>query len=210
MSEYDHLPEFYVGEGGTRTSDPVYETTAPCQIMMTSAETDATGPTRVETGEHFISHTDPNFAWKPLNRAAGEKMQEWLDSLPVDGGKNPLTLEEITEASRAMRPREGEPDLDHKQWHAAVMRYAFAMRDKQNGGRGVPRPNPAISLTNQTRMPIMPFASQGQHRNDLEYGRGPAQHVPQLPEHGERRARRARVQPPMPGTNPAGSPQGTG
>jgi hypothetical protein len=207
MSEYEDLPEFYKGEGGTKTADPVYEALSPCQIMMTSSETQQTGPTRVETGEHFSSQAyELSYAWKPLNKAAGERMERWLDSLPVGGGKSPLTLEEITEAAHALRPQYGEEDLDHKEWHYAVMKHALALREQRSGRLRMP-PQPARDMRGGP-LPIMPFASQGQHRNDLEYGRpAPAQHMPQMPEHGERRARRARVQPPMPGALPTDSPQ---
>ncbi len=206
MSEYEDLPEVYVGEGGTRTTDPVYEALAKCQIMLTSAETGQTGPTLVEAGEHFADNTDfPSHAWKPLNRAAGEKMERWLESLPAGGGKAPLTLEEITEAAHHMRPKHGEEELNHKEWHYAVMKHALALRDQRAGRLSAP-PAPAVGMTNRGQMPIMPFASQGQHHNDMEYGRPPAKHIPQLPEHGERRARRARVKPPMPGTLPPDSP----
>lgn len=200
MSEHDNLPEFYVGEGG-RTAAPTYEALSQCHMVMQSAETGQTGPTLVEAGEHFTSDKTPNHQWLPLNRAAGERMDRWLASLPTSG-KN-LTMEEISEAAHAMRPRVGEPEIPHDMWWPAVMKYASTLKERRSGGPEM-AVRPAVAhRPGQQAMPVMPFASSGPGA-PMEVGRAPqaapAQHQPQSPQSAAQRARRARVEPPMPGT----------
>jgi hypothetical protein len=209
MSEYEDLPEFYVGESG-RTAVPTYEARMPCHMVMKSIETGQTGPTLVEEGERFTTDNTPCHQWMPLNRAAGERYDRWLASLPV-AGRN-LSMEDISEAAHAMRPREGEPVIDHREWWGIVMKYAVTMKERRSGG-SVMTSRPAVMHRPGDRpMPVMPFASSGPGA-PMEVGRAPeaapAVHQPQSPEAGALRARKARVAPPMPGTLAGETPQQT-
>ena len=200
MPEYEDLPEYYVGEGGHRTAEPTYEAQMQCHMVMQSAETGQSGPTLVEAGEHFTTDKTPNHQWLPLNRAAALRFDRWLNSLPV-AGRN-LSMDEISEAAHAMRPREGEPIIDHKEWWGMVMKYAVAIKEKRAGGPSAVS-KPAMGHRPGDRaMPVMPFASSGPG-TPMEVGRAPeapAMHQPQSPQTGAMRARKARVEPPMPGT----------
>src|SRR5579859_1207638 len=119
MSELEPLPEFFVTDERQRIAQPTYELLAQCQVVMASAETGLTGPTLMEAGEIITTDATPNHQWYPLNRAAGERFEAWLASLPTQGAS--LTQAEISEAAYAMRPREGEPELPHDQWWPAVL-----------------------------------------------------------------------------------------
>jgi hypothetical protein len=204
---HDDLPEFYVADGGARIAEPTYQAATQLYITMVSADTGQAGPTLVEPGEHFTSQAIPSHQWIPLNRAANERVEEWIAALPVDGKGIPQEL--ITEAAYRMRPREGEPELPHTQWWAAVMKLAATMAG--GAGRMVPKPRPAVAhRPGAPVLPIMPFASQGPGAAPPMPGRAPepaAQHQPQNPHDVARAARRQRVAPPMPNTLPSESPQ---
>jgi hypothetical protein len=158
MDLNEPLPECFVTDDRQRLYKPTYEALAQCQIIMAS-ETGMVGPTLCEPGDIFSTEATPNHQWLPLNRAAGERYEAWLASLPASGAG--LTQADITEAAYAMRPREGEPEIPHDQWWGAVMKYAAAMKDRRNGG--APRiPQPAQPhRAGGAKMPVMPFVSQG-------------------------------------------------
>lgn len=156
MSLHEPLPEFYMTDDRQRVSRATYEALAQCQIIMVG-ENNIPGPTLVEPGEHFTTDAIPNHQWLPLNRAAGERFEAWLAALPASG--NGLSQGEITEAAYAMRPREGEPEIPHDQWWAAVMKYAVAIKDKRQGN--APRiPQPA-QRQGGVQKTVMPFVSHG-------------------------------------------------
>lgn len=157
MSQLDDLPQHYMTEDRQRIAAPTYEALAQCQIIMVG-ETGIAGPTLVEPGEIFTTDSTPNHQWLPLNRAAGERFEAWFASLPANG--NGLSQGEITEAAYAMRPREGEPEIPHDQWWAAVMRYAAAMKEKRQGG-SMRIPQPAMAHRAGAKQPVMPFVSHG-------------------------------------------------
>jgi hypothetical protein len=209
MSESDNLPEYHLTDDRPpqRIAKPTYEALAPCQIIMTSAETGVTGPTMIEAGEVFVTEATPNHQWLPLNRAAGERYDAWLNSLP--GMTKNLTLEEISEAAQAMRPREGEPQLAHNDWWAAVMRHAQAMRDKRQ--TVMPHvPHPAHALRpGGAQKPVMPYMTAGA-TVPIEPGRAPvgpgaAHHVATTAADGARRARPARQTAPLANATPSES-----
>jgi len=152
----DEYPEFYITDQGQRVTAPAYAALAPCQIIMTSAETGHTGPTRIQEGEHFISEGTPCEQWLPLNRAAAERYQAWLDSLPRLG--KDLTQDEIAEAAMELRPREGDPELSHKDWWQAVLKRAYASKEKRRGSH-VPLPTHAQQVRRGAQLPVMPFMS---------------------------------------------------
>ena len=209
MSEFENLPQYYLTDDRPpqRIAMPTYEALAACQIIMTSAETGVTGPTMIEAGEVFVTEATPNHQWLPLNRAAGERYDAWLNSLP--GMTKNLTLEEISEAAQAMRPREGEPQLAHSDWWAAVMRYAQAMRDKRQ--TVMPHvPHPAHALRpGGAQKPVMPYMTAGP-TVPIEPGRAPvgpgaAHHVATTAADGARRARAARQTAPLANAAPSES-----
>lgn len=218
MSDIEALPEFYVttDEAGrpVRIAEPAYEALTPCQIVMRSPETGATGPTRVEAGEIFFTEAIPCHQWAPLNRAAGERIADWVDTLPRNMAS--LPQECITEAAHRMRPREGEAELSHEQWWPAVLALASKIAEQRRTGRTVPMPRGAVAQRPGHAMPVMPFASQGPGM-PMEVGRAPAQGqagsfaAPSGGVVGSRGRRAAPSKSPMPGTVTSDAPsQATG
>ena len=207
MSEFDDLPEYYLTDDRPpqRIAKATYEALAQCQIIMQSAETGVTGPTMVEPGEVFVTDGVPNHQWLPLNRAAGERYQNWLSSLPQSG--NGLTQAEITEAAYIMRPREGEAELPHEQWWPAVLKMAASLKDKRQGN-SLRIPQPAQQVRAGAPKPVMPFMTAGPSV-PAEPGRAPVQadHARQLQSQGDgaRRARPARPAAPLSNASPSES-----
>lgn len=192
------LPEAYVTDDRQRVVKPTYEALAQCQIIMVG-ENNIPGPTLVEPGEHFTTEAIPNHQWLPLNRAAGERFDAWVNSLPASGAG--LTQGDITEAAYAMRPREGEPEIPHDQWWAAVMKYAAAMKDRRQGG-AMRVPQPAQPhRAGGARAPVMPFVSHGTAM-PAEVGQPGPQDSPQRVAGGDV-ARRGRPGPKSPLANSA-------
>ncbi len=199
------LPEFYVTDDGHKVSAPTYEAISTCYMVMTSAETGQTGPTRVEPGEHFTSERAPNNQWMPLNRAAGEMYERWLASLPVTGKGVPQDL--ITQAAYTLRPREGDPDFPIDQWWPHVMKLATELHEKTRVGTVMGRPATAYR-PGGTPSPVMPFAASG--NTMMQPGQPPANaalHQPQNAVRAAQAQRRAQVKPPMPNMPPATGPQ---
>lgn len=204
--DYAGLPEFYVSDEGQKVSAPTYEAMGTCFMVMTSAETGQTGPTRVEPGEHFTSQMAPNEQWQPLNRAAGEMFERWRASLPLDGKGVPQEL--ITQAAYQLRPREGDPEYPIDQWWPHVLRLATQLHEKNRVGIGNPTPGRAFR-PGTSKAPVMPFSSSSGVM--MQPGQPPAQstavHQPQNPEHAARAQRRREVAPPMANTHAGKSPQ---
>ena len=204
MPDYEPLPEHYVTDDRQRLATPTYEALAQCQIIMTSAETGITGPTLIEPGEIFSTEAAPCKDWKPLNHAAGERYDIWLNSLPVNG--QGIAQGDITEAAYIMRPREGEAEIPHDQWWSAVMKLAGTLRDKRQGNTlRVPLPAQA-HRPGGAKVPVMPFAAGGAVVSPDLIGRAPdnapRQHLPGT-------AQRRRPQSPMPNSSPSNSPAQT-
>ena len=205
----ENLPEAYVvfsdnGRAQTPLTLPTYEALAPCQIIMQSPETGQIGPTMVEAGEVFSTEAVPCQAWRPLNRAAGERIDQWLASLPVD--TRSLPQEAITEAAYMMRPREGEPEVPHEQWWPAVLALAVRLHDKKQSRAGAAPVPGAVFRPHAPNSPVMPFAASGP-MNPADVGRPPpgpaAQPTLDLPS-GRKVATRAGRGPapsPMPNAN---------
>lgn len=200
------LPEFYITDDGHKVSAPTYEALSTCQMVMTSAETGQTGPTRVEPGEHFTSERAPNHQWMPLNRAAGEMYERWLASLPPDGKGVPQEL--ITQAAYMLRPREGDPDFPIDEWWPKVLQLATRLHEKNRVG--IANPKPAMGFrAGGTPAPVMPFASSSgiMMQPGQPQPAAPAMHQPQNPVHAARAQRRRDVAPPMSNTPANKSPQ---
>lgn len=202
MSDHEPLPEHYLTDDRPprRISAPTYEALAQCQIIMIG-ENNIPGPTLIEPGEHFTTESIPNHQWMPLNRAAGERFDIWVNSLPTSG--TGLNQAEITEAAYAMRPREGEPEIPHEQWWSAVMKYAAAMKDKRAGNTlRVPQPAQNHRAGGAQRQ-VMPFTTAGSGM-PVEPGRAPPEAARQQPTDGARRARPG-AKAPLANANPTDS-----
>jgi hypothetical protein len=195
MSE---LAEQYISDDGRRIVVPTYEALAKCQIILASAETGQVGPTVVEPGEHFSTEAVPCHQWKPLNAAADERFNQWLDSLPLDGAKN-VTLEHITEAARMLAPRAGDPEFSHQEWSKQVAALATKLAEKRRTEL-----KPSVGFRPMApNAPPMPFAAMSPSY-PMETGRAPA--AQQVAPGAPRRTAPGKPKPAMPGANVTDTP----
>jgi hypothetical protein len=199
------LPEYFVTDDrpSQRIARPTYEALAQCQIIMVSAETGVAGSTMIEAGEIFTTEAAPNDQWLPLNRAAGERHEAWLASLPANS--NGISQEEITEAAYMMRPREGEPEIPHDLWWPRVLQLAAALKAKKGGGMRVPQPAMPIRAGGQQK-PVMPFMQAGTGM-PIDPGRAPigAEAPRQVAAESGRRVRQTRQSVPLANATPSES-----
>jgi hypothetical protein len=197
------IPEHYIADDGHRIAAPTYEALMQCQLIMASAETGQTGPTLIEPGEHFTTESIPCQQWKPLNRAAGERMEAWLASLPMDGKNIPQEL--ISEAAYQLRPREGDEEFPIAQWWPHVLRLAAKLADTRRGRVAAPTPGFRPMAANVSPMPFASTSSA----YPSEAGRAPvAQQQPQNTAGMTARAQRQQrgAKPAMPGANVTPTP----
>lgn len=196
------IPEHYIADDGHRIAAPTYEALMQCQLIMASAETGQTGPTLIEPGEHFTTELIPCHQWKPLNRAAAERMEAWLASLP-DGGNN-IPQELISEAAYELRPRDGDPEFPMEQWWPHVLRLAAKKAEARRGRIATPTAGFRPMAQNQLPMPFAAMSSA----YPTEAGRAPpAQQQPQNTVGMAARAQRqGRAKPAMPGANVTPTP----
>ena len=136
MSEHN-LPEFYQADDGSRVSTPVYELLADCFFGKPGGP-----PALWEAGTELQTDLIPNEHMKPLNRAAGERVEKWLQSLPIVAGK--LDEQDLAEAASLLAPREGESMPPHPIWWAGVIKLAGELKLKRTGSR---IPNPVREVT---------------------------------------------------------------
>ena len=203
---YEDLPEHFIDEEGNRIARPVYRMLTQCQVIMASPETGQVGPTLQEPGTVLVLDATPAHQWQPLNRAAGDKMEAWVKSLPLDG-KN-ISQEHINEAAYTLRPREGDPEFPMEAWWPAVRRLAASLADK--GRRHAQVVAPGFRPV-KPDAPPMPFAAMSS-AYPTEAGRAPA--AQPLPQNAPIRTRGrppGPTKPAMPNANVTPTPgQATG
>lgn len=137
------LPEVYISDAGERITDPAYRLSGDCYL----------DETLWEEGTVLITGITPNQAMQPLNRAAEERIQQWLSSLPTAG--RDLRLEEIVEAANMLRPREGVPQMPAEQYSAAVIALATELREKRARNQPVPGAVQQVRAPNRANMAPM-------------------------------------------------------
>lgn len=206
MSNLDHLPEHYRGEGNQPVAAPTYEALMQCQIILATEVNGqlVTGPTLIEAGEHFTTEAIPCMQWMPLNRAAGEVFEAWLESLPAAGAG--ITHAEFQEAAMMMRPRVGEPEVPHHQWWEAVVKLAEAKK-KAKSGMTIPRPLAGVAHRPGMHLPAMPYAAAGPGVPLDQIGRAPQPQAAVAPQMKHNNAATPRKGRPMAATSPTDSPR---
>lgn len=184
-----NLPEFYVADGGTQVGGPVYALLADCYL----------DDTLWLTGEHIEHPGVPNHHMQPLNQAAGERVEAWLASLPLEG--KAYDVADLTEAAVMLRPREGEKELSHEQFTVAVLRLASELKAKRTGNQ--PHiPGMQTRAASPKAAPPMQNAMLADPRG-YENNRGGIVHHQQRPQ-----GKIKRQVPAAGNLPPAGSPQG--
>ncbi len=190
------LPDFYIADDGHKIEAPTYEATVQCYIVMASAETGQVGPTLIEPGEHFSTSDTPSDAWKPLNKAAGEKLEQWHAKQPGDAAQQKITQEDMNEAAYQLRPREGDDLISKEQWQQNVLLLASRLAEKRRDERQPVKA--AVRPMRQGDQAPMPFSATAQGY-PMEAGRAPPASSVNAPGANAPRQRRPGARPPQSG-----------
>ena len=136
FDDFDNLPEAFqtVGHDGfvQQIREPAYQCMSACFLG-----TNAANGTLYEEGDILIWHREPNEEMRPLNKAAGQAMQKWLDSLPANEGVN-ITYEDMLEATTLLmsNPKFREMD-DAVQISELQRKTAIGVRRKREIALGI-------------------------------------------------------------------------
>lgn len=148
---FGDLPETFVHRNGDGTIMQVRE---PCYNLL--------GPgfysdTWYDEGEVITTGICPNHEMQPLNRAAGQRYFDWLQSLPAE--KAPITIEDMTEAAFMLAKDPNYGAMSHRERCMAAQRLAIelkARRDMQLNGGVAPYPVGGIVRVSRSNAPAMP------------------------------------------------------
>lgn len=175
MSEF---PDFYISDEGHRVDGPVYELLADCFF----------DDSLWLAGEHIATDMTPNHHMHPLNKAAAERVEMWLSTLPQAGSN--LRVDDLLEAAMMLRPKEGDAELTTADFHSAVVRLAGQIKAKREGGQGLTLPPVVQSASGIKNAPPMPNANI-ESRRGHDFAEHRVNHHPQKPDRKVRRPKDA-------------------
>jgi hypothetical protein len=118
--------------GYTQIKDPCYHLLAPGFYGKRN------NGTWYDEGEMLIYDGVPNYHLQPLNRAAGVKMQTWLDTLPTSGVS--INIDDLSEAATMIANREELGKMSKKQIAEATQKIAVELKKKRDGTSGMTLP----------------------------------------------------------------------
>lgn len=113
------LPEAYTGDDGRPITRPVWRASALLYL----------GDTLWQEGDIVIADIVPNAQMEPLNWAAQDLYERWLNSLPVQGMN--LQQVDIMEAADLLRSEAGK--LTTEQFQQALLKLASSIKAKREG-----------------------------------------------------------------------------
>lgn len=113
------LPEAYTGDDGRPITRPVWRASALLYL----------GDTLWQEGDIVIADIVPNAQMEPLNWAAQDLYERWLNSLPVQGMN--LQQVDIMEAADLLRSEAGK--LTTEQFQQALIKLATDIKAKREG-----------------------------------------------------------------------------
>lgn len=165
MAHQDELDEFSDLPEAFQTVDAqgfVVQIKEPCwQCMSQGFYGGLKDSTLYEEGEILRGAMTPNHELRPLNKAAGDIMRKWLDSLPQTDV--PITIEDMSEAAAELvkHPKLGELSAD--QISALTQQAAVRARKKRMRALGIDVPSirlpNAIERAAGQSAPAMPNVS---------------------------------------------------
>lgn len=122
------LPEQYRADDGEMVSEPCWRLAADGFY----------GDTHWLQGSVLVANIVPNHHMIPLNKSAGEAMERWVSSLPLNSAG--LKDEDIIEASYMMGSRADIPGMTKQQWQIAMVKLALELKAKREGSSGLRLP----------------------------------------------------------------------
>lgn len=146
MSQFAQLPEVYVNESGQNFVEPVFMLTADGYY----------GESAWQEGDRIVWMETPNHTMQPLNRAAGEAIQAWQESLPLKGES--VQQADLEEAIRFLPKAELEK-LEGPAYHDTVFRTAVAIKHRRENKPGLMLPSFTVRSAGGSAAPPMPNAA---------------------------------------------------
>lgn len=144
----------------------------------------------------------PNHQLEPLNQAAGQRVVQWLSTLPLDG--QPIGIGDLAEAAHMLRPREGVPEMNPLDWGHAVQKLALELKAKREGRQNmhIPPINPGRVNSKAPGMLATRYTDPS-HRGPGDVGNRPVIHEPVRTEQPLQRATPAMTGAPAPAPAPS-------
>jgi hypothetical protein len=172
--ETRNLPHAYGfrAENGAiiQIQESCYQLLAPCFLG------NGVNATFYDEGEVVKTTACPNHHMQPLNKAAGERYERWLETQVVDHGVR-VSVEDLVQAAATLASTKSAEEiakLDSESWTKAVHKLAVLIGKKRNeqlyGGLRLPDMADPATRVGQTKSPPM----AGLHYVDPAL-RGPAQ-----------------------------------
>jgi hypothetical protein len=157
--ETRNLPEAYAlrAENGgiIQIQEPCYALLAPCFLGK------GMNATYYDEGEAVKTADCPNYHMQPLNRAAGQRYEKWLETQAVEHGVR-VSVEDLVQAAATLsstRSAEEIAKLDSETWTKAVHKLAVLIGKKRNdqlyGDLRVPDMANPTSRVAQSKSPPM-------------------------------------------------------
>lgn len=199
---YAHLPTAFT----YRAPDgEVVNVTEPCYRLLADGFYGLKAAASLFQEGEIIFDKDivPNHQLEPLNQAAGQRVAQWLESLPLDG--IPIGIGDLAEAAHMLRPREGMPEMNSTDWGRAVQKLALELKAKREGRQNlhIPPINNARPNSNAPGMLATRYKDPS-HRGPGDIGNRPVIHEPVRTERPLQRATPAMTGAPAPAPGPQG------
>lgn len=154
LSPYRNLPDVYMH---FMPDNSVQQITDPCYRLLTEHQMiTAGGPTLFQEGEVVISQEPPTYHMEPLNRAAGDRIERWLQSMPTNGVL--INIDDQVEAANMLRNDPRVKEMSHDDASQAYMKLALGLKAKRDAIAGMSLPPMAGNTfaTRRSDAPAMP------------------------------------------------------
>lgn len=164
MSQFAPLPDVYVNESGQNFSEAVY-------ILLADGYY---GESHWQEGDRIVWLETPNHTMQPLNRAAGEAIRAWQESLPLKG--ETVQQADLEEARRFL-PKDDLDKLDGPTYYDTVFRTAVAIKHRRENKPGLMLPSFTVRSAGGSAAPPMPNAAIASMRDGPQgFGEARAPH----------------------------------
>lgn len=199
---YAHLP---VAFSYRSPEGEVVQVTDPCYRLLTDGFYGKKAAASLFQEGEIIFDKDivPNHQLEPLNRAAGERVIQWLETLPLDG--IPISIGDLSEAAHMLRPREGMAEMNATDWGRAVQKLALELKAKREGRQNLHIPPINTGRVNSKAPGMLATRyTDPSLRGPGDIGNRPAIHEPARTEQPLQRATPAMTGVPAPSPAPSG------
>lgn len=156
----------------------VSQISQPCYLLLADCFFDNTF---WQEGEKIVTNECPNYQMQPLNKAAGQKIDKWLLSLPTHGIV--INIDDQVEAAHMLRNHPDIKNMSHEDASAAYLKLALGLKKKRDASLGMALPPLAGGTwgTQRSNAPAMTHArfTDPSRRGPGQIGEQAVLHQPQ-------------------------------